>query len=87
MIDAQPHLNGDLEEVAGHRMLEVIEAKLKSMELPFAESTALETTRQRCSTPRRYLQLTSMYSACRHPARIEIASGLVGAVATFFQSS
>ena len=52
---------GDLQEVAGHRMLTIVEAKLKSMELPFANSTALETTTQGCSAPAHSLQLTSMY--------------------------
>lgn len=62
-------------------------AKLESMGLPLAESTALEAAKQWCSAPAQYLQLVSMDFACGHHAGHWGIYGLVGTVSTFFQSS
>ncbi len=68
-------------------MLTMVEAKLESMELPFANLAALEATTQRCSAPTHSLQLTSMYVASGHHAGLERAYGPINAVATLFQRS
>jgi hypothetical protein len=68
-------------------MLTMVEAKLESMELPFANSAALEATTQRCSALAHSLQLTSMYVARGHHAGLERACGPINAVATLFQRS
>jgi hypothetical protein len=62
----------------------MVEAKLESMELPFANSTVLEATTQRCSALAYSLQLTSMYVARGHHAGHERACGPINAVATLF---
>ena len=54
-------------------MLTIVEVKLKSVELLFANSTVLETIIQGYSVPARSLQLTSMYIARRHHAGLERA--------------
>ena len=73
LIYTEPHLDGDLQEVAGHRMLIMVEVKLESIELPFANPTALEATTQRCLAPAYSLQLTAMYVARGHHAGLERA--------------